>query len=84
MQRLPSIAFREILPPHVWKTITNLNLFFKDPTSRTITVENITRLETYISVILCKMERILPPNFFNSMGHLHVYLAYGAKVAGPI
>ncbi|KAL8507719.1 hypothetical protein ACS0TY_018311 [Phlomoides rotata] len=38
-----------------------------------------TRLEKNILVILCNLERIFPPRFFNSMEHLHIHLAYKSK-----
>ena len=35
-----------------------------------------------ISVILCKLEWIFPPAFFDSMEHLPIYLPYEARIAG--
>ncbi|XP_060177806.1 uncharacterized protein LOC132607740 [Lycium barbarum] len=69
MQRLMPIAFRELLP----------NL-----TSTTLRVDDMERLEADIPQILCKLERIFPPGFFDSMEHLPVHLPYEAKIAGPV
>lgn len=84
MQRLIPIAFRELLPQNVWKALTELSLFFKDLTATTITNEDMARLEDEIPVILCKLERIFPPSFFDSMEHLPVHLPYEARIAGPV
>ena len=84
MQRLIPIAFRELLPPNVWKVLTELSLFFKNLTSTTIKVEEMMKLENDIPLILCKLERIFPPSFFNSMEHLPIHLAYEARIAGPV
>jgi hypothetical protein len=29
--------------------------------------------------LVCKLEKIFPPGFFNPMQHLHVHLPYQAK-----
>ncbi|KAH0645560.1 hypothetical protein KY290_034343 [Solanum tuberosum] len=42
------------------------------------------RLERDIPQILCKLERIFPPGFFDSMEHLLVHLPYEAKIVGPV
>ncbi|GKE98361.1 hypothetical protein Tco_0021712, partial [Tanacetum coccineum] len=38
--------------------------------------------EKKIVVILCKLERLLPPSFFDIMIHLLVHLPYEAKIGG--
>ncbi|XP_057809998.1 uncharacterized protein LOC131024507 [Salvia miltiorrhiza] len=84
LQRILPIAFRELLPQNVWKSITELSLFFKDLTSRNIKTEDMCRLHENIAIILCKLERIFPPSFFNCMEHLPVHLADEARIAGPV
>ena len=42
------------------------------------------RLERNIPIIICKLERIFPPGFFDSMEHLPIHLPYEAKIAGPV
>ena len=84
MQRLIPIAFRELLPLNVWQALTELILFFKELTSAIIREADMLRLEEEIPVILCKLERIFPPSFFDSMEHLPVHLAYEARIAGPV
>jgi hypothetical protein len=41
-------------------------------------------LEKEIPVLLCKMEKIFPPSFFNPMQYLLIHLAYEDKVGGPV
>jgi hypothetical protein len=41
-------------------------------------------MEQNIIVTTCKLERIFPPGFFNSMEHLHIHLAYEAIAGGHI
>ena len=83
LQCLLPVAFRE-LPSSIWKPLTELSLFFKDLCSATLNVENLRTMEHNIPLILCKLERIFPPAFFDSMEHLPVHLAYEARVCGPV
>jgi hypothetical protein len=41
------------------------------------------KLEKEISVLVCKMEKIFLPVWFNAMQHLLVHLPWEAKVGGP-
>jgi len=41
-------------------------------------------MEQNIPLILCKLERIFPPTFFDSMEHLLIHLAYEVRLSGPV
>ena len=41
-------------------------------------------LQVNIIEIICKLEKIFPPSFFDSMEHLTIHLPYEAKVRGPV
>ena len=84
MQRLMPIAFRELLPQAVWEVITEVSLFFREICSSTLKVEHMMMVEKNIVETLCKLEKIFPPGFFDSMEHLPVHLAYEARVGGPV
>nr|GMD83380.1 uncharacterized protein LOC109168299 [Ipomoea batatas] len=47
-------------------------------------VEEMAKLENDIPLILCQLERIFPPSFFDSIEHLPIHLAYEARIAGPV
>ncbi|XP_050211984.1 uncharacterized protein LOC126662140 [Mercurialis annua] len=83
MQRLLPIAFRELLPKEVWEPLTELSIFFRELTSTSLTEKDLDRMRLEIPKILCKLERIFPPSFFDSMEHLPVHLPYAATMAGP-
>jgi len=84
MQRLLPLAFRDLLPTNVWNVLTELSQFFRDLCSSKLHVDDIVRLENNISEILCKMERVFPPTFFNVMEHLPVHLPMELKLGGPV
>jgi hypothetical protein len=42
------------------------------------------RLGKEITVLVCKMETVFPPRWFNVMQHLLVHLPGEARVGGPV
>lgn len=84
MERLLPVALKELLPVHVWNVVVEISQFFRDLSSYTIQFEDMVRLEKNIPEILCKLEKIFPPAFFNSMEHLPIHLPYEAKIGGPV
>lgn len=84
MQRLLPVAFKGLLPLHVWNVLTEVSQFFRDICSTTLRVEDMIRLQNNIPEIICKLEKIFPPSFFNVMEHLPIHLAYEEKVGGPV
>ncbi|XP_021735138.1 uncharacterized protein LOC110701823 [Chenopodium quinoa] len=84
MERLFPTALRELLPTHIWNAITEISQFFRDLCCYTITVSDMERLEKNIAEILCKLEKVFPPSFFNSMEHLPIHLPYEGKLCGPV
>ncbi|CAH9057817.1 unnamed protein product [Cuscuta epithymum] len=74
MQRLLPVAFREMLPDWIWEAITEISLFFRELTRKTILVRDIEKLKEDIPVIMCKLEKIFPPSFFDPIEHLVVHL----------
>ncbi|XP_050229103.1 uncharacterized protein LOC126678245 [Mercurialis annua] len=84
IQRFLPIALRELLPKEVWEPLTELSIFFRELTSTSLTKKDLDRMRLEIPKILCKQERIFPPNFFDSMEHLPVHLLYIAMMAGLV
>ncbi|XP_058732953.1 uncharacterized protein LOC131604516 [Vicia villosa] len=83
MERLLPIAFRS-LPKNVLNPLTEISQFFTDICASTLRVDDIIKLDRNIPIILCKLEKIFPPGFFDSMEHLPVHLAYEAFLGGPV
>ncbi|KAL0310350.1 UNVERIFIED_CONTAM: hypothetical protein Scaly_2937100 [Sesamum calycinum] len=83
-KKLILIAFREMLPEHVWNALTKVILLFQSICSTTLDVHKLHELENSVSIILCNLEKIFSPAFFDSMEHLIVHLPYEARVEGPV
>jgi len=71
METLLPIAFSS-LPMHVLNPVIEISHFFKDLCSTILMGDSIKRLEENIPLILCKLERIFPLGFFDSMEHLPI------------
>lgn len=83
MERLLPIAFSS-LPEKVWNPLVELSQFFRDLCSATLKIDHLEQMEKNIPIILCKLEQIFPPGFFDSMEHLPIHLALEAKLGGPV
>lgn len=84
MEQLLPIAIRRALPKNVSLVLIELCDFFRILCSKEISLEEMERLEHSIAKVLCNLERMFPPSFFDVMVHLVIHLAYEAKVAGPV
>lgn len=83
MENLLPIAF-DSLPDPIWKAITEISQFFKHLCSNTLKKTDLFRMQENIAVILCKLEKIFPPSFFDVMEHLPIHLAEEALLGGPV
>ncbi|XP_026393683.1 uncharacterized protein LOC113288780 [Papaver somniferum] len=84
LQRLLHVGIRAYLRKDVCTSIIDLCNFFHDLCAKTLTVSHLDKLEKDIVLILCKLERIFPPAFFDVMVHLAVHLPREAKLVGPV
>jgi hypothetical protein len=83
MERLLPIAFCS-LPNHVLNPLIEVSQFFKDLCASTLRMDELVKMDQNIPIILCKLEQVFPPGFFDSMEHLSVHLAYEAMLGGPV
>ena len=84
MQRLLPIAFKELLPTQLWNAITELSLLFRCLCSATLDVTKVRELVQQVPLILCNLEKVFPPSFFDSMEHVVIHLPHEALLAGPV
>ncbi|GLU18565.1 hypothetical protein SLE2022_348580 [Rubroshorea leprosula] len=84
VQSLIPIAFRHLLPKQVWEPLVEISEFFRALCAPVIQVNDMTVWQERIVEIICKLEQIFPPSFFDSMEHLAIHLPYEARVRGPV
>ncbi|WMV25193.1 hypothetical protein MTR67_018578 [Solanum verrucosum] len=83
METLIPIAFSH-LPGRIWKSITEISLFFKDLCSGKLLESSLDRMEENILVTTTKLEKIFPCGFFDVMEHLPIHLVQEARLGGPV
>ncbi|CAN6997584.1 unnamed protein product, partial [Brassica rapa subsp. trilocularis] len=84
MQRLLPIAFAELLDKSVHEALAGVSSFFRDISARTLHKDGVAMLHRNISMVLCNLEKIFPPSFFNVMEHLPIHLPHEAQLGGPV
>ncbi|RVX01357.1 hypothetical protein CK203_031234 [Vitis vinifera] len=84
LQKLLPIAIRPYFNKDLCTTLVELCSFFQKLCAKTLYVNDLEKLEEGIVLILCKLERIFPPAFFDVMVHLMVHLPREAKLARPV
>ena len=83
-QKLLPIALCNLLPENVVNPLLQLSKFFSDLCSKELRDEHLERLSETIPEILCQLEMIFPPAFFDIMMHLPIHLAEEARLGGPV
>ena len=84
LQRIIPTGLRGFVPKDVYKDVLELGNFFRQLCSRTLRKEVMKKLKRDIPLILCKLEKIFPPAFFDVMVHFAVHLPDKELLIGPI
>jgi hypothetical protein len=77
-------GLRGLVPKDVYEAISKLGTFFRELCSRNLRIDVVKWLKERIPLILCKLEKIFPPAFFDVMVHLCVHLPNEALLRGPV
>ncbi|KAL5573450.1 hypothetical protein UlMin_023047 [Ulmus minor] len=84
MQRLLPVGCRSLVNKNIWSTIVELCTFFKQLCASIVNVSDMVEAQNQLVLILCKLERIFPPAFFDIMIHLVLHLPEEAILGGPV
>ncbi|XP_071735372.1 uncharacterized protein [Rutidosis leptorrhynchoides] len=84
MQQLLPVAIRNILPKHVRSVIMKLCRYYRQLCSKVLNPNDLFNMEKDIGKILCDLERIFQPSFFDVMIHLSVHLASEDRLGGHV
>jgi hypothetical protein len=80
IERLLPVMVRGHLPDHIWKVLTELSYLFRILCAKKLSKKQVKKLEEVAPVLLCKLEKIYPPSFFNPMQHMILHLPYEARM----
>ena len=84
LQRVLPVILRGLGRPDLYRAVAELGPFFRELCSRNIRIDSLERLRDKIPTILCDLEKIYPPAFFDVMVHLAVHLPDEALLRGPV
>jgi hypothetical protein len=78
------VMFRGYFDADLWEIFTELSYFYRQICAKQVSKLLMQKLEKEITFLICKMEKIFLPGWFNAMQHLLVHLTWEAKVGGPM
>ena len=84
MQRLLPVGCRSLLSKTISSTIIDLCTFFKQLCASTVNVSDMVQAQEQLVFIICKLERIFPPAFFDIMIHLVLHLPEETILGEPV
>ena len=84
LQRILPAALRGLVRKDVYEVLAELGRFFRQLCSKTVKADALHQMKNNIVIILCKLEKIYPPAFFDVMVHLAVHLLDEALLRGPV
>jgi hypothetical protein len=84
MERLLPVMFCGYFNADLWKMFTELSYFYMQIWAKQVSKMMMQKFEKEIPVLICKMEKVFPPGWFNAMQHLLVHLPWEARVGGPV
>jgi hypothetical protein len=83
IERLLPAMVRGYAPENVWLVLAELSYFFRQLCAKELSRTMVVDLEIIAPVLLCKLEKIFPPSFFNPMEHMILHLPYEARMGVP-
>ncbi|XP_074322972.1 uncharacterized protein LOC141659931 [Apium graveolens] len=84
LQFLLQFAVVKTLKPEVAIPLMRLRAFFRGICGKVIKLEDVEKLQKEIIEILCELEMIFPPAFFDIMVHLPIHLCKEIEFGGPM
>jgi hypothetical protein len=82
-QILP-IAIRGFCAIKVRDTIMKLCSFFNAISQKVVDPMKLTKLQDDLILMMCNLETIFPPSFFDLMPHLLIHIVHEMKYLGPV
>jgi hypothetical protein len=76
MKRLLPVMLCGYLDDGIWEALAELSYFYRQLCAKEIKNDMMENLEKQILVLICKLEKIFPPGWFNPMQHLLVHIPY--------
>jgi hypothetical protein len=73
IERLMPLMFRGYFNANMWEIFAELNYFYRQIFAKQVSKSMMQKLKKEIVILKCKMEKVFPPGWFNTMQHLLVH-----------
>ena len=83
LERVMPVMIRGYVDEDIWLVLTKLSFFFRQLCAKELDKQVVAKLEAQAPDLLCDLEAIFPPGFFNPMQHLLLHLPSEARLGGP-
>jgi hypothetical protein len=80
IERLMLVMLHGYFEADLWKMFVELSYFYRKIYAKQVSKVMMQGLAKEIAVLACKMEKVFPPGWFNTMQHLLVHLPWEARV----
>lgn len=84
LHHLLPIAIRRVLPRRLCMVLLKLSSFFRHLCMNNSSSDSFSQLTPRIVLVLCQLEKIFSPSFFDIIVHLPIHLAYEAAIADHV
>ncbi|KAM3299995.1 hypothetical protein ACQJBY_041154 [Aegilops geniculata] len=84
LERLMPVMIRGYIPEEDWEVLAELSYFFHVLCAKEVSPTVIDEMEERAPELLCKLEKIFPPGFFNPMEDMILHLPSEARMGGPV
>ena len=83
IERVMPVMLRGFIPEDEWLVLAELSYFFCSLCAKELSPSVLDEMEELVSELMCKLEKIFPPGFFNPMQHFILHLPTEARMGGP-
>ncbi|KAK1670756.1 hypothetical protein QYE76_058915 [Lolium multiflorum] len=84
LERIMPVMIRGYVPEKTWRVLARLSFSFRQICARELDTNVIEKLDEEAPVLLCDLETIFPPGFFNPMQHMILHLAEECLKGGEL
>jgi hypothetical protein len=84
LERIMPIMIRGYVDEETWLVLAELSYFFRQLCAKELDREVVKKLDKQAPELLCKLEMLLPPGFFNPMQHMILHLPQEALLGSTV
>jgi hypothetical protein len=84
IERLLPVMLRDYFDIDLWNMFVEFSYFYRQLYAKQVSKTMMQKFEKEIPILVCKMEKVFSPEWFNAMQYLLVHLPWEAKVGGHV